>query len=391
MTLMIAACLGAIRIGGFRIGEVKKQWEPVYRDGCSAATRTGDLRALARLHVHMGAVCGNVLGSIADYVRYSREGVMIADQLGDPGLRCGTRAYLCFAAMYAGHFDEASRMADDIVDIAQGDVDLGADVAGWSPLIWSLAWRIVRPGLEGDPLTALRELPTVRQLAVQHGYDEMILWLFLTYESELIRIAGSDDALRRLAADCARAFTRVDARTGLNRIIASVLSSALNAADLKWGAALVDAREALRAQEAYGAHPGEASVFEHIARAQLSLGDPSAGRAAVAQGVSRMKESGSIYRPGVCGVLARAQLALHESAADIRPTLDEYESLLTRTGLRLLQGELHEIRAELAAREGATAERVQALKTAGALYAQMGLTAKANAMRDALSNSGPAP
>ncbi len=74
---------------------------------------------------------------------------------------------------------------------------------------------------------------------------------------------------------------------------------------------------------------------------------------------------------------AAQQLALTEPAADITSTLDEYAALLARTGFHLYEGELHELRARLAAREGQEAEKVAALHRAYDGYTRFGMTAQA--------------
>ena len=76
-------------------------------------------------------------------------------------------------------------------------------------------------------------------------------------------------------------------------------------------------------------------------------------------------------------VLARVQLALAEPAADIAHTLDEYDALLIRTGARVYEGELHELRARLAEREGQLAKRAAALNRAFECYTRFGMTAQA--------------
>ena len=56
-------------------------------------------------------------------------------------------------------------------------------------------------------------------------------------------------------------------------------------------------------------------------------------------------------------VLARAELELDAPAADVARTLDEYAALLERTEFRVFEGELHQLRARLANREGRHVER----------------------------------
>ena len=77
-------------------------------------------------------------------------------------------------------------------------------------------------------------------------------------------------------------------------------------------------------------------------------------------------------------VLARAQMALDEPTEAIASTLDEYTGILTERRLRLFEGELHELRARLASRTGATARAAAAeLREAHRLYTEMGATGHA--------------
>ena len=74
-----------------------------------------------------------------------------------------------------------------------------------------------------------------------------------------------------------------------------------------------------------------------------------------------MRESKGAWSPRSYAVLARAQLELRAPVADIARTLDEYAELLERTEFRLFEGELHQLRARLANREGRHVERAAAL------------------------------
>jgi hypothetical protein len=117
------------------------------------------------------------------------------------------------------------------------------------------------------------------------------------------------------------------------------------------------------------------------------LGEPGAARLAAAEAVSGIRRGQGFWTPGCYAALARAQLALDEPAADITATLDEYADLLTRTGFALLEGELHELRAELARREGLRDEEIAALHRSHACYLQFGMTTQAARMQ-ALIDAG---
>ena len=68
-------------------------------------------------------------------------------------------------------------------------------------------------------------------------------------------------------------------------------------------------------------------------------------------------------------------------------TLDEYAALLERTEFHLYEGELHELRARLAEREGHEAEKVAALLSAYVCYTRFGMTAQAERVTRLLGES----
>ena len=114
-----------------------------------------------------------------------------------------------------------------------------------------------------------------------------------------------------------------------------------------------------------------------VAKAQLELGDPRASRAAALEGIVFMRDTKSVWNPHNYAVLARAQLELAEPAVDISHTLGEYETLLTQTGFHIYEGELHELRACLAEREGQHMERTAALARAHDRYTRFGVVLQA--------------
>ena len=146
--------------------------------------------------------------------------------------------------------------------------------------------------------------------------------------------------------------------------------------DREWQPSLDVATDTLRLIRARGAlRLFEPSFLAHIGTAHLELGNVPAGRAAALEGVTFMREAKCALSPHSYAVLARARLALAEPAADIVATLDEYAALLERTGFHLYEGELHEMRARLAARESHHAEQTAALTYAHDCYVQFGMTA----------------
>ncbi len=369
----IVACSQALT-HGWRLGASTTEWAELFEEGCAAAERAGDLAALATLNASYSAVRGINQGSAPDYVRYAAEAVQIADRTGDAALRCGTRAYLSIAHGFCGQLWESERVAEEVIELAHDDPHLGTDVAGFSPLLAARFARNRCVAYTRDPATFLRDLPLLRQAALDSGYPEQAVWT-LCHGADLKCALGSSDGTRALARDAVRLAENLGVG---NEISAALGLCAALACDREWQPLLDTAADALRLIRERGAvRLFEPSFLAYVGTAQLELGNLDAGRAAAEEGVAFMREAQCAWNPHSYAVLARAQLALREPAADIARTLDEYAALIERTELRLFEGELHELRARHADREGLPAEKAAALSRARDCYTRFGMTARA--------------
>ena len=329
---------------------------------------------LAMLNAVYGGVCGNNQPVVLDYVRYSAEGVRIADRTGDIALQAATRTYLTYGHFYCGQLLEAERLADEVIAFASDDPQLGAELAGGSPLMCARGVRLRTIGLMRDPAAALREYPLVRQAAIEAGYPEQALWA-LGHEIELKCALGKVDGIGALGQTALRLAENLGPTNGI--IAAIGYCDALACAE-DWCGLLETANDALRLIRDHGAtRPREPRLLAHIWIAQLALGNLKAAHAAAKEGVALMREYQNAFYPQGYAVFVRAQLALAELAADITGTLDEYGALLTRTGSLVHEGELHELGARLAEREGQESERVAALARAHDCYTRFGMSAQA--------------
>lgn len=371
--LTIAACSEAL-IHGWRAGASATTWAALFEEGCAAAEGVGDLRALAMLNAAYSAVRALNQGIAPDYVRYSKTAVEIAERTGNTSLRCATRSFLMFGYVYCGELRDAERVADEIIQIAGDDPHLGTDGVGFSSLLAARALRNWCIGFSRDPSACSQEFARVRQLALESGYPEQALWA-MCREAELKWALGSSDGARELAQAAARLVENLGVG---NQIQAALIPCFALAGEGEWQASLDLATDTLRMIRERGAlRLFEPSFLALIGLAELELGHLDAGRAAAAEGVAFMRESKCALHPNAYAVLARAQLALHEPASDIADTLDEYTALLERTEFHLFEGELYELRARLAEREGHVADRIAALRRAHDCYTRFGMTAQA--------------
>jgi hypothetical protein len=225
-------------------------------------------------------VRGQNQGIAPDYVRYATEAVRIADGTGDAALRCGTRGSLMFGRAFCGQLREGERVADEVIDLADGDPDLGADVVGFSPLLAARYVRAQGIAYTRDPATYLRELPLVRQFALDSGYPEQALWM-VAVGPALKYALGSSDGIRALA----QAAMRLAENLGVgNEVVAAIASCAVLACDREWQALLEAAGDAWGLIRERGAiRLCEPSFLAHIGTAQLELGNLAVGRAAAAE------------------------------------------------------------------------------------------------------------
>ena len=97
-----------------------------------------------------------------------------------------------------------------------------------------------------------------------------------------------------------------------------------------------------------------------------------------------MRDTHSAWNLRSYAVLARAQLALDEPGAAVAATLDEYAGVLERTGFAIYEGEIQELRAALAERDGDQAARSTALEQALACYTRFGMDAQAHRVEQEL-------
>lgn len=178
--------------------------------------------------------------------------------------------------------------------------------------------------------------------------------------------------------------TRLAGNLGaVNEIFAEIGQCDFLACANDWGAVSDAATDTLLGVRARGVERlWEPKLLDLIGVAEIERGNAEASRAASQEGVVFMRKSQSAWNPHCDAVLALA-----ESAADIAGTLDEYESLLTRAGFHIYEGELHELRARLAEREGQQAERAAALARAQACYTRFGMAAQAARVADALGDA----
>ena len=174
-----SACLGTLDVG-WRLGTPTVEAAGIFEEGRRLAEESGDLRTLAALNGVYACVLGLVGGASDEYVRYSREATLLAEQTNDQGLQLAERSFLAFACLFAGRLAEGIEACDSAFQRLPADPALGAEFSGYSPFLGILhgqAWMLARLGRLNEA-TAVCE--RAERLAWVHDDSEVLTWLQLT-------------------------------------------------------------------------------------------------------------------------------------------------------------------------------------------------------------------
>jgi adenylate cyclase len=377
MSLGVEACANLLALG-WRTGVSEEECSEIFDQGQELAKRADDTAGLANLLAGYAAIRGLNAGSAEDYVRFTAEAIRLADRTDDRALQCSTRAYGFYANWLVGKPGESQRLCDEVIELAEGDVDLGADVAGYSPLISARLMRARAEAYTRDVSGYDAVVESQRRAGLENGYLEQTLWA-INERLWMDALRGSSEGIHARAREAQQRAEHLGVAN--QSLAAQVLGRALSA-DGDWNGVLEAARTALRnGREARGGRFIEVGLLGLISQAELGLGHPDRARAAAAEAVEQMQSLAILYWLLPFRDLARAQLALGEPSSEVQRTLDAFAQQIEQTGQRIFEGALHEVRAELAAREGDTAARAAALARAVDADETVGITTHSERLR----------
>src|SRR5262249_40066343 len=115
-----------------RMGDPEDQATSLFREGRELATRSGNPHALSQVLNSFGHLRMNA-GAVTEALDPLLESIRRADETEDIGLRVAVRYGLSNAYFWAGRLRECLAIAEQGLGLARGDLDLGADRAGFSP------------------------------------------------------------------------------------------------------------------------------------------------------------------------------------------------------------------------------------------------------------------
>jgi class 3 adenylate cyclase/tetratricopeptide (TPR) repeat protein len=139
VTLGLTARIWTLRLA-WRLGGTEEEAAAIFAEGKALAERAADPRSLAMLTVAYAAIRG-LTGHVEDWAELGSEALRLAERTGDRGLQLAVRPPPTYALFMLGRLREALATIERGLELAAGDVRLGADTLFVSPYAWSIMTR----------------------------------------------------------------------------------------------------------------------------------------------------------------------------------------------------------------------------------------------------------
>jgi tetratricopeptide (TPR) repeat protein len=360
-----------------RLGDLEDEATSLFREGRDLATRSGDPHVLSQVLNGFGLL-RSYSGAIEEALDPLLESIQRADETEDIGLRVAVRYAPSFAYFQAGRLRECLATAEDGLQLAQGDVNLGADRIGVSPSLILSSMRGIALSLGGHPRNGAAELDRVIErarasrsllpLCVSHSFH--VLRCEVTGEATPALAHGRDavDQAERMGSQTARAFGYQN--LGLAHVLNRAWRDALEA--LEQGLEITRTRRLLML---------EGGALAAMAAAHLGLGNHAKALALAEEAIAVSRRRGT--RLWEFPALLTRMRALREirgaqATQEIEAALAEADAWIEASGAQSYEPFLHGERAELARLVGDEAARQRELRDAYRLFTEMGAPIRAD-------------
>jgi adenylate cyclase len=179
LELGFTACLGLLALS-WRVGLSEDEARAIFLEGKALGERRGDLQLLALLYAAYGKNCG-VAGRLDEYLRQSLAAKGLAERIDEVACRMVLWVALVDSHRWAGRLREALSYAEEALAWSADDLDVGADLLGFSPHILLLRDRGSILVNLGRLREGMADLEKALQLAQQRGELELLVFVHASF------------------------------------------------------------------------------------------------------------------------------------------------------------------------------------------------------------------
>jgi adenylate cyclase len=369
-----------------RMGDLEGQSSKLFQEAREHATQSGDPSAMSEVLNGFGYL-QLYTGAVTEAVNPLLEAIRYADSTQDIGLRVAVRYGLCVAYHSAGRLRECLAVTEEGLELAHGDLELGADRMGWSPSLGFACWRglvLTRTGHPREGATALdRAIEYARTLATSQQLTALCV-LHASYVNfcEVTSETASALAHGREAVDYAE-------RTGnhISRIYTRFHLGRANILVGQWRDALKVLDEAMAIGRERRLQMAEGWVLGSMADAHLGLGDRERALTLAEEAIGVCRRGGArVWEASAQLTRIHALREIHgvQATTRIEEAFAETEAWLEMSGAKSYEPFLHIERSELARLAGDEAAREQELREAHRLFMEIGAPIRAAEVAKAL-------
>jgi adenylate cyclase len=389
--LRLGACTLVLMQGGWRLGLSGEEMEALFDEGRLLAERVGDNDASVILIMGYANRVG-MAGDVRNYYALLREAHALVDESTSPAVHGQALVARGYSSFLLGRLDEAIRLAEEIPEVAAGDLELGLDLVGYSVLAWSWLARGLFYAYRGRLDDARDCQHETEKLARAGDVGESLVWMRMNHTT-VGNMAGERDerALEEIRRSAFEALELAEQMgSPFSQVLGHLIMTMAQALHGDWDDAVRASETALRiSKEHQTGLDRETEILSLLAEARVGAGDLRSARAAAEEGVRCARERGQLYFEAM-NHLARARILRCAQGADARDeierSLDRALELVEETNGRSLEPQIIEERARLAGLLGDSAACERGLRDAQRLYVEIGATGHAERLTEELGD-----
>lgn len=159
----------------WRIGMERERALRLEREAEEIATRIGDLKSLAMLRMMQFGRPG-LEQTTGEWLAGVKEAQRLADESGDHHLRVAIKAAGAYAHLGAGEFEAFDRAADEVIELADGDLSAGAGIIVGCPVAWAFTAKAIVAREHCEFEESERLLDRGLRMAEELGDPETVTW-----------------------------------------------------------------------------------------------------------------------------------------------------------------------------------------------------------------------